>query len=113
IIARSLGHVIAATLTLLTRYSNTLAMDDTQISARISEESKEQVDRFVRALGIKKGALVEQAPLHHALALPELPSDVVPSARRRGLSSLSPLRAIVNIQLAVTPRPRENRRPPC
>jgi hypothetical protein len=52
-------------------------MSDTQISAHISEETKEQVERYVDAHGMKKGALVEQALLHHLLALRELPSDVI------------------------------------
>ena len=52
-------------------------MVDTQISAHISEETKEQVERFVGAHGMKKGALIEQALLHHLLALRELPSDVI------------------------------------
>jgi hypothetical protein len=52
-------------------------MSDTQISAHISEETKEQVERYVGAHGMKKGALIEQALLHHLQALRELPSDVI------------------------------------
>lgn len=52
-------------------------MAETQISAYISEETREQVERFVGAHGLKKGALVEQALLHHLQALRELPADVI------------------------------------
>ena len=52
-------------------------MTDTQISAHISEATKEQVERYALAHGIKKGALVEQALLHHLQALRELPADII------------------------------------
>jgi hypothetical protein len=53
------------------------AMTDTQISAHISEETKAQVERYAGAHGIKKGALIEQALLHHMRALRELPADII------------------------------------
>lgn len=52
-------------------------MTDTQISAHISEATKEQVERYSVAYGVKKGALVEQALLHHLQALRELPADII------------------------------------
>ncbi len=52
-------------------------MADTQISAYISTATKDEVERYVAAHGIKKGFLVEEALLHHLLALRQLPSDVV------------------------------------
>jgi len=52
-------------------------MAESQISAFISDEAKEQLERYADAHGVKKGALVEQALLHHLLALRELPADVV------------------------------------
>jgi hypothetical protein len=52
-------------------------MADSQISAHISEETKELVERYSEAHGVKKGALVEQALLHHLQALRELPADIV------------------------------------
>ena len=52
-------------------------MAETQISAYISEETKEQVERFAGRHGVKKGALVEQALLHHLKALRELPADII------------------------------------
>jgi len=50
---------------------------DTQISAVISETTKELMERHVRATGVKKGHLVEQALRHHLQALQELPADVI------------------------------------
>jgi hypothetical protein len=52
-------------------------MGDTQISAHISEETKERIERYADAHGVKKGALVEQALLHHLQALRELPADLI------------------------------------
>jgi len=48
-----------------------------QISAHISEETREQLETYASAHGMKKGALVEQALLHHLQALRELPADIV------------------------------------
>ena len=50
---------------------------DSQISAVISESTKELMERHVRATGVKKGHLVEQALRHHLQALQELPADVI------------------------------------
>jgi hypothetical protein len=50
---------------------------ETQISALISEATKERLEKHVRATGVKKGHLVEQALLHHLQALEELPADVI------------------------------------
>ena len=47
---------------------------DCQISAVISESTKELMERYVRATGVKKGHLVEQALRHHLQALP---ADVI------------------------------------
>jgi len=52
-------------------------MADTQISAYISEATKQQVERYAEAHGVKKGHLVEEALLHHLQALRELPADIV------------------------------------
>jgi hypothetical protein len=52
-------------------------MAETQISAYISETTKEQVERYAQAHGVKKGHLVEEALLHHLQALRELPADIV------------------------------------
>jgi uncharacterized protein (DUF1778 family) len=52
-------------------------MAETQISAHISLEVKERVERYAAAHGVKKGHLVEEALLHHLQALHELPADVI------------------------------------
>ena len=48
-----------------------------QISAVVSRTTSELIERHVRATGVKKGHLVEQALRHHLRALQELPADVV------------------------------------
>jgi hypothetical protein len=50
---------------------------ETQISALVSLTTKELLERHVRATGVKKGHLVEQALRHHLRALQELPADVI------------------------------------
>lgn len=52
-------------------------MVETQISTYISESTKEHLERYAEAYGVKKGYLVEQALLHHLQALRELPADIV------------------------------------
>lgn len=51
--------------------------NDTQISAVVSRTTKELLDRYVRATGVKKGHLIEQALRHHLQALSEVPADVI------------------------------------
>lgn len=48
-----------------------------QISALVSRTTKELLERHVRATGVKKGHLVEQALRHHLQVLQELPADVI------------------------------------
>ena len=48
-----------------------------QISALVSRTTKELLGRHVRATGVKKGHLVEQALRHHLQALQELPADAI------------------------------------
>jgi hypothetical protein len=50
---------------------------ETQISALVSESTRALLEQHVRATGIKKGYLVEQALRHHLQALQELPADVI------------------------------------
>jgi hypothetical protein len=52
-------------------------MAETQISAYISDSTKQQVERYADSHGVKKGHLVEEALLHHLQALRELPADIV------------------------------------
>lgn len=51
-------------------------MSDVQISAYISRSAKDQMERYVAAHGLKKGAFIEQALLYHLRALNELPDDI-------------------------------------
>lgn len=48
-----------------------------QINARVSEATKELLEKESRMTGIKKEFLVEEALLHHFQALHELPPDVI------------------------------------
>ena len=50
---------------------------EAQISAVVSRTTSELLDQHVRATGVKKGHLVEQALRHHLRALQELPADLV------------------------------------
>jgi len=52
-----------------------------QISAEISISTRDQLDEYVRATGVKKAHLIEQALLHHMRALQELPEDIIVPAR--------------------------------
>jgi predicted DNA-binding protein len=52
-----------------------------QISAFISEETKAQVETYVKRWGVKKAYLVEEALQHHLQALRDIPEDVVIPAR--------------------------------
>lgn len=49
----------------------------TQISAYISDDTRDQIERYTRSTGVKKNHLVEEALRHHLLALRELPADIV------------------------------------
>lgn len=48
-----------------------------QISAFVSDETRNRLDQYVEANGMKKAAVVERALLHHLQALEELPADIV------------------------------------
>lgn len=50
---------------------------ETQISALISETTRDRLEKHVRATGVKKGHLLEQALLHHMQALEELPAEFI------------------------------------
>lgn len=52
-----------------------------QISAPVSRETKELLERQARATGIKKGHLIESALRYHLRALQELPADALVPAR--------------------------------
>ena len=50
---------------------------ETQISALISETTRDRLEKHVQRTGVKKGHLVEQALLHHLQALEEVPAEFV------------------------------------
>jgi predicted DNA-binding protein len=52
-----------------------------QISAFVSEETKDLLDELVRATGLKKGYVVEMALRHQVQALQELPLDIIVSPK--------------------------------
>ena len=52
-----------------------------QISAHVSVSTKERMERYVRATGLTRARLVEQALLHHLQALEELPPEIIIPAR--------------------------------
>ena len=54
-----------------------MASKETQISALISETTRDRLEKHVRATGVKKGHLVEQALLHHMQALEQLPGEFI------------------------------------
>lgn len=53
----------------------------TQISAHISDETKAQLEAFVKSRGITKARLIEDALQHHLLALRVIPDDLVVPSR--------------------------------
>ena len=53
----------------------------TQVSVRISEETKAEMEAHAKRLNLKKDHLIEQALLHHFQALREIPTDLVIPAR--------------------------------
>lgn len=54
-----------------------MARSETQISAFISVSTKEEIERYTRATGVRKNHLIEEALHHHLLALRSLPADVI------------------------------------
>lgn len=51
--------------------------DETQISAYISAETKEALERYTRKTGVRKQHVVHQALQHYLQAVNELPADVI------------------------------------
>jgi uncharacterized protein (DUF1778 family) len=50
---------------------------ETQISAFVSATTKDELERYTRATGVRKNHFIEEALQHHLLALRELPADVI------------------------------------
>src|SRR5260370_37093765 len=57
--------------------ASSIMAKETQISAQISETTREIMEKHVRQTGVKKGHLIEQALLHHLQALDELPAEYI------------------------------------
>jgi uncharacterized protein (DUF1778 family) len=53
----------------------------TQISAEISDSTRDLLEKYARNTGIKKGFLIEQAVLDYIRALEQLPSDILVPAK--------------------------------
>ena len=53
----------------------------TQVSAYISEETKSEIEAYVKRRGVKKAYLIEEALQHHLQALREIPEDLIISSR--------------------------------
>jgi hypothetical protein len=49
----------------------------TRISANISSETRDRLERDVRARGLKKGFVIEQALLHHLQAISAIPENAI------------------------------------
>ena len=58
-----------------------MAASTTQISAHISQDTKARLERLVRAWGVTRAHLIEEALLHHLHALEELPIDTIVPTR--------------------------------
>ncbi len=52
-----------------------------QVSAYISEETKAEVEAYVKRRGVKKAYLIEEALRHHLQALREIPEDLIIPSR--------------------------------
>lgn len=50
---------------------------ETQISANISAETRELLERYVAIHGVKKSHLIETALMHHLSALDSIPADLI------------------------------------
>ncbi len=55
--------------------------DTTQISAHIALTTKERLEQLVRATGVTRAHVIEQALLHHMTALEQLPAEAIVPAR--------------------------------
>ena len=53
----------------------------TQVSAYISEETRAEIEAYVKRHGVKKAYLIEEALQHHLQALREIPEDLVIPSR--------------------------------
>jgi hypothetical protein len=54
-----------------------MSRSEVQISAFISQTTKDLLERHTRSTGVKKAYLIEMALLHHMKALADLPAEVI------------------------------------
>lgn len=52
-------------------------MKDVQISGFVSQDVRDDFERLVKARGLKKGHVLEQALRHHLRALREIPAEFI------------------------------------
>ena len=52
-----------------------------RVSAYISEETKAEVEAYVKRHGVKKAYLIEEGLQHHLQALHEIPEDLIIPSR--------------------------------
>ncbi len=52
-------------------------MKEVQVSGFVPEDVKDELERIVRARGLKKGFVLEQALRHHLRALAEIPEEFI------------------------------------
>ncbi len=58
-----------------------MATGRSRVSAFISDSTRDALERYAEAHGLKEAFLIEEALLHHLQALRELPLDVIIPAR--------------------------------
>jgi hypothetical protein len=71
-------------------------MAQSQISAFVSDSTREQLEQFADARGVKKAHVVEQALLHHLQALRQVPVDlIIPAQIAVTPASLAQVRKLI------------------
>ncbi|MBZ0274457.1 hypothetical protein K8I61_20665 [bacterium] len=74
-----------------------------RIIARVSESTRRRLDKYVRATGVRKSHVVEQALLHYLLALEELPGDAI--CQKRMVLTRESFETVVECMATATPTP--------
>jgi len=83
-------------------------MSQTQISATVSDTTKDKLDRFVRSHGLKKNFVIEQALLYYMEARRELPDEAfIPCRLVLGDEAFTQVLARLESPPAPTPALRE------
>jgi uncharacterized protein (DUF1778 family) len=81
-----------------------MAANETQLSAFVTTETKEQLDRYTRQTGVKKGHVINEALQHHLRALSEIPSDMIVHSRIV-LSAESGAKVLAMLEAPANPTP--------